>query len=87
MLIVEFSNNLSDTNKILYRDIDSNIWRTMELDLQLLNLLISNYGYNAYYIGQALDSYQYEIECNYYNAPIKIIPKGIKMIKNMPGKY
>ena len=62
MLIVEFSSNVTDdNNKILYRDINDDIWNIIELDLQTLNLLVSNYGYNAVYIGQALDSYLYEI--------------------------
>jgi hypothetical protein len=87
MLIVEFSSNLKDTNKILYRDIHSNIWNSMEIDIITLNLLIQNFGYNPLYIGQALDSYLSEIDVKYYDANIRIIPKGIRSMKYMPEKY
>ena len=87
MLIIEFDSNLKEKdNMVFYRDIKDIRWNMIKIDMKTLNLLVSNFGYNAMYVRQALDSYSYEVDCKYYNAGIKLVPKGIRNIGNMPDK-
>ena len=76
MIIMEFDSELTGHNHIRYRDLDSaDEWHSMELDVEILQLLIMNFGYNPYYIRQALDSYLDTIEVSYYGATIQLIPR------------
>jgi hypothetical protein len=88
MLIIEFSSIVKEeNNNVLYRDINDNIWNSIKVNLITLNLLLQNFGYNAMYIGQAIDTYLDNIHVKYYDSDIKLLVKGFRNIKNMPGKY
>lgn len=45
MLLIEFDENLTDQFNILkYRNIDDDIWYYLYIDLDTLNLLLTNFG-------------------------------------------
>jgi len=45
MIIIEFEPNLKDTfNIIKYRNVNNDEWYYLEIDLETLNLIITNFG-------------------------------------------
>jgi hypothetical protein len=57
MIFIEFPTKLHPTTNIIrYRDIDSNDWHYMSLDIELLHLLVYNFGVISTY--RLPDTYQ-----------------------------
>ena len=45
MLFIEFQTNIKSGNNILkYRNVDDDIWYYLYIDIETLNLLVTNYG-------------------------------------------
>lgn len=82
MLIIEFLNVFnSEINSLRYRDINSNAWNYLYIDIKTLNLLILNYGIISTYEIVKNDIHYDKpstnmIKIKYYNSDIYLCCKN-----------